>query len=153
MQNSKNTDKTQNGNTMQNPKNMDKTENGNTMQNPKNADKTENGNAMQNSKNTDKTENGNAMQSQNTNKIEYKSAYSNPKSTDRNSLTDDEIKVVEEKLRRDILSLLDKCDQKNVDIFSLNDKFYQRFGNKWNKNTDNYLEKISKEIKIDVKIV
>jgi hypothetical protein len=94
------------------------------------------------------------VQNQNSYKTEYKSAPSNPQNrVNRNTPTDEEIKAIEDKLKEDILSLLNKCDEKNVDIFSLNDKFYQRFGNKWNKNAENYLEKISKEIKISVKIV
>jgi Ger(x)C family germination protein len=70
------------------------------------------------------------------------------------SLTRGEKNAAAERLKADMLSLIEKCGASGADILFLNDKFYRRFGNKWKTETDgDYFSNISKEISVKIETV
>ncbi|MDR2090849.1 MAG: hypothetical protein LBP62_04265 [Clostridiales bacterium] len=72
----------------------------------------------------------------------------------RITLTKEEIAAAEQKIERDISAFIEKSAEYGADVLALNDKFFQRFGRKWEEAAgSDYLNRISKKIKVRAEIV
>ncbi|MDR1905841.1 MAG: hypothetical protein LBQ27_02855 [Clostridiales bacterium] len=70
-------------------------------------------------------------------------------------MADEDKKAIEAYMKSEIISVIEKCENEDIDILLLSDNFYRRYGKKARLMIEEgkFHEKISKEVKVSVELV